>query len=358
MSKVTNEIVLKALANVIDPELKKDVVSLGFVKNLDIEDGRVSCQIAVATSASPIKDKLKQQAVGNLLEIPGVKEAYVEMLTHVRSTSPANTPIPGIKNIIPISSAKGGVGKSTVSANLAMALSKKGAKVGLMDADIYGPSIPTLLNVTESPTPKENNVIIPVEKYGIKVMSMGFFLPQDKAVIWRGPMLNKMITQFLKGVEWGELDYLLIDLPPGTGDVQLTLCQQVPLTGAVIVSTPQTVALNIAKKGMAMFQQLNCPIIGIIENMSYYQIPNGEKDYIFGENGAKKFAEELQLPFLGEIPIATTIRQQSDEGVPIVEADINSPHAQAFVAAAEKLASQVETMHTSGDVPQEIKLTF
>ncbi|WP_372366637.1 Mrp/NBP35 family ATP-binding protein [Candidatus Uabimicrobium sp. HlEnr_7] len=355
MSDLTNEIVLKALADIVDPSLGKDIVSLGVVKNLQIEDARVSCEIQLAMQG---KNHLKKQAIDRILEIPGVKEANVEIVIVKGNSVSGNSPIPGIKNIIPISSAKGGVGKSTVSANLAMALSKTGAKVGLMDADIYGPSIPTLLNVTESPTPKDNNVIIPVEKYGIKVMSMGFFLPKDKAVIWRGPMLNKMITQFLKGVDWGELDYLLIDLPPGTGDVQLTLCQQVPLTGAVIVSTPQIVALNIAKKGMAMFQQLNCPLIGIIENMSYYQIPDGEKDYIFGEGGAKKFAEELDLPFLGEIPIATSIRKQSDIGIPIVESEPESSYAKAFIAVAEKLASQINAMHSSGDVPQEIKLTF
>lgn len=347
MNKLSEDVILKAMTNVIDPNSGKDIVSLGFVKNVKIEDGRVLCQLV--STASPAKDQLKQQAVDNILSVPGVKEVNIEMTAQANSGA---FPIPGIKNIIPISSAKGGVGKSTVSANLAIALAKTGAKVGLMDADIYGPSIPTLLGITEAPTPKEDNTIIPVEKYGIKVISMGFFLPKDKAVIWRGPMLNKMITQFLKGVEWGQLDYLLIDLPPGTGDVQLTLCQQVPLTGAVIVSTPQLVALNIAKKGMAMFQQLNCPILGVVENMSYYLTKDGEKDYIFGENGAKAFASELGLSFLGEIPIATSIRKQSDEGTPIVQATPEDPHAKSFISIAEKLMSQIST------APEEIKMTF
>jgi len=252
--------------------------------------------------------------------------------------------IPKVKNIIPVASGKGGVGKSTVSANLALALAKTGAKVGIMDADVYGPSIPTILGITEKPL-SVGNRILPVEKYGIKIISMGFFVPANDAVIWRGPMLHKMVQDFLGTVDWGELDYLIVDLPPGTGDIQLSLCQTIPITGAVIVSTPQDVAWNVAQKAIAMFNKLNAPVLGVIENMSSYVCSHcGQKDEIFGTGGAKRAAGRLGIPFLGEIPLVTSIRSTADKGDPIVHSDPGHPSAQSMIKIAEKLAGQVKTI--------------
>ncbi len=256
--------------------------------------------------------------------------------------------LPNIKNIIAVASGKGGVGKSTVSANLALALQQGGAKVGLMDADVYGPSIPMILNITEKPRSTGERVI-PVEKYGLKVISTGFFLPANEAVIWRGPMLNKMIQDFLKIVDWGELDTLVIDLPPGTGDVQLTLCQSIALTGAVIVSTPQDVAWNVAQKAIVMFDKLNTPILGIVENMSQYICSHcGTQDEIFGKGGAQAAAKNLEIPFLGAISLTSSIRRASDEGKPIVLAEPSSVPAKEIFSIAKKLLEQIEVRRVSG----------
>ena len=292
--------------------------------------------------------------------------------------------IPTIKHVVAVASGKGGVGKSTVSANLALALSKRGARVGLMDADVYGPSIPGILGVTSGPevTPQRRIIpplvrvpsgpapsgaaspsakatsggIIPVQQDGLAVISMAFFMKPEEAVIWRGPMLHKTVEQFLGTVEWGDLDYLIVDLPPGTGDVQLSLCQLIPITGAVIVSTPQDVALNIAQKAIAMFKKLNTLILGIIENMSGYVCPHcGTRDDVFGSGGARKTAERLGLPFLGEIPLATVIRETSDAGTPIVLSQPGSPSAKAFAAAAEALAAQVSVRARQRE---GVKVTF
>jgi len=264
--------------------------------------------------------------------------------------------IPTIKHVVAVASGKGGVGKSTVSANLALALSKRGARVGLMDADVYGPSIPTILGVSTEPQVTAERRIIPVESSGLKVISMAFFMKPGEAVIWRGPMLHKTVEQFLGTVEWGDLEYLIVDLPPGTGDVQLSLCQIIPLTGAVIVSTPQDVALNVAQKAMVMFKKLNTPILGIIENMSGYVCPHcGRRDDVFGSGGARKTAERLGIPFLGEIPLATVIRETSDAGTPIVLSQPDSPSAKAFAAAAEALAAQVSVRARQRE---GVKVTF
>ncbi len=261
-----------------------------------------------------------------------------------------------IKHIIPIASGKGGVGKSTVSANLALALAKTGAKVGLMDVDVYGPSIPTMLGITEGPQVDAQNRISPVEQYGVKVVSMGFFMKPGEAAIWRGPMLHKTVQQFLTGVLWGELDYLIGDLPPGTGDVTLSLCQSIPITGAVIVSTPQDVALNVAQKSIAMFKKLNAPILGIIENMSAYVCPHcGKRDEIFGTGGARQTAERLGIPFLGAIPLSTPIRIAADAGKPLVLSEPNSPAAQAFVSIATQFAAQASIRALQHE---PVKVTF
>ena len=255
--------------------------------------------------------------------------------------------IPKVKEVVAVASGKGGVGKSTVCANLALALTKTGAKVGLMDADVYGPSIPTILGVKEKPGSVDNR-IVPVEKYGIKVISMGLFIPANDAVIWRGPMLHKMVQDFLGVVDWGELDYLLIDLPPGTGDIQLSLCQTIPLTGAVIVSTPQEVAWNVAQKAIVMFDKLNAPILGIVENMSYFACGHcGTREEIFGSGGAKKAAELLGIPYLGEIPLVTAIRKTADQGDPVVHSDPQSESSKNFIQIAKKMMLEVRKRNSA-----------
>ncbi len=260
-----------------------------------------------------------------------------------------NQLIPKVKNIIPVASGKGGVGKSTVSANLAIALSKLGARVGLMDADVYGPTIPVLMGASDTPM-QEGGKLIPPLCYGIKIISMGFFLPKGDAVIWRGPMLAKVIDQFLGTVDWGELDYLIVDLPPGTGDIQLSLCQKIPLTGAVIVSTPQDLAFNVAEKAITMFKKLHTPVLGLVENMSGFECKKcGHEEEIFGSGGARRYAETHKIPFLGAIPISTDIRVTSDEGRPIVESQPDSSGARAFMQIAEHLMNQLNFANPEGE---------
>ena len=359
---ITQDHILNALRSVQDPDLKRDIVSLGFIKNVTVQNDRVSFTIELTTPACPVRDQMKEQARGVVASLPGVTQVDITMTSQVRRSIPSQPTgglIPTIKNVIPIASGKGGVGKSTVSANLALALARSGARVGVMDADVYGPSIPTLLGITAQPAVDEHNRITPVEQDRLKIISMGFFMKLEEAVVWRGPMLHKTVEQFLGGVEWGELDYLLCDLPPGTGDIQLSLCQMIPITGAVIVSTPQDVALNVAQKAIAMFKKLNAPILGIIENMSYYLCPHcGKRDDIFGSGGARKIAERLNIPFLGEIPLATPIRIASDAGKPIVLTDPDSSAAKAFIAAAENLAAQVSIRGMQGELAPQVKVTF
>ncbi len=268
-----------------------------------------------------------------------------------QTQAPTRKLLPGVKIIIAVASGKGGVGKSTVSANLALALARTGASVGLMDADVYGPSIPTILGITEKPAMTADDRVSPVERYGVKVISTGFFVPQHEAVIWRGPMLHKMIQDLLGVVDWGTLDYLLIDLPPGTGDVQLSLCQSIPLTGAVIVSTPQDVAWNVAQKAILMFDKLNAPILGIVENMSHHVCSHcGGREEIFGTGGARRAAERLEIPYLGEIPLITSLRKTADEGDPVVHSAPASAEAKTFIGIAERLATQVGIRNAKGSV--------
>ena len=370
---VTTEQVLNALKTVQDPDLKRDLVSLGFIKNLTVNGGRVAFAIELTTPACPVRELMKEQAASAVNTIPGVVSVDITMTSQVRSSinppgptsagaaagQPSSSLIPTIKNVIPIASGKGGVGKSTVTANLAHALARAGARVGVMDADVYGPSIPTILGVKGEPEADELNRITPLEQDGLKVMSMGFFIKPEEAVVWRGPMLHKTVQQFLGGVLWGELDYLLVDLPPGTGDVQLSLCQSIPITGAVIVSTPQDVALNVAQKAIAMFKKLNAPVLGIIENMSHYVCAHcGAQDDIFGTGGARKIAERLNIPFLGEIPLETRVRTASDAGRPLVLTEPESPAAKAFTKAAENLAAQVSIRAMQGELIPQVKVTF
>ena len=359
---VTTEQILNALRTVQDPDLKRDIVELGFVKNLTVQGGRVAFTIELTTPACPVRDLLKDQAREAVSAVPGVSDVQVSMSAQVRRSMAAAQPggllPPTVKHVVAIASGKGGVGKSTVTANLALALAASGSRIGVMDADVYGPSIPTILGINVEPEVDEKNRITPVEQNGLKVISMGFFMKPEDAVVWRGPMLHKTVQQFLGGVLWGDIDYLLVDLPPGTGDVQLSLCQSIALAGAVIVSTPQDVALNVAQKAIAMFRKLNTPILGIIENMSHYVCPHcGTRDDIFGTGGAQAIAERMQLPFLGAIPLSTAIRTSADAGRPVVLSEPASPAAKAFTAASEQLAAQV-SIRAMQQQASQVKVTF
>lgn len=357
MGNITESMVLDALRNVKDPDLGRDIVALGFVKDVKICDGLVGFTIELTTPACPVREQMKSQAQQYVSRIPGVTDVNVKMTAQVRPTGAQMREklIPKVKNIIPVGSGKGGVGKSTVAANLALALHRMGARVGLMDADVYGPSIPNIMGV-KGQVKAENNKMLPLMQHGIGVMSMGFFLPEHEAAIMRGPMLHKAIEQFLGQVEWGELDYLLVDLPPGTGDVQLSLCQIIPLTGAVVVSTPQDVALKVAQKAITMFRKLQCPILGLVENMSYYVCPHcGQQDNIFSSGGAQRYCMMNSVPFLGAIPLATRIRETADSGAPIVVSDPTSELAQAYMKVAEQMAAQVsvQALSAQGMTPSD-----
>ncbi len=351
--KIHPQDVLKALTAVKDPDLHRDIVSLGFVKDLEVGDNRVSFSIELTTPACPVRDQLAATAK-QVVQALGVEDVQVRMTSNVTSAKgPKPSMIPQVKNTVAVASGKGGVGKSTVAANLAVALMRAGAKVGLMDTDVYGPSVPILMGGSEEPHVVEGK-IEPPTAYGIKIISMAYFLPKDKAVIWRGPMLHKTIQQFLGEVRWGELDYLMMDLPPGTGDIQLSLSQTIPLTGAVIVSTPQDLALTVASKAIAMFQQLKVPILGIVENMSYYVCPQcGHREDIFGHGGAREAANKLGFPFLGEIPLDVAIRIQSDSGEPVA-LDETTANGKAFQDVAGALAAQISIANFQ--VPQIINL--
>ena len=350
------------LTQIKDPDLGRDIVTLGFVKDLQIDGENVSFAIELTTPACPVRDQMKGDAHRAVLSLPGVTNVEIEMTSKVRGTQSEQKDklIPLVKNIVPVGSGKGGVGKSTVSANLAIALAKLGARVGLMDADVYGPSIPTIMGAHVPPTAGNGN-ITPVLRYGVEIVSMGFFVPKGEATIWRGPMLSKVVEKFLGGVEWGELDYLLVDLPPGTGDVQLSLCQMIPLTGAAVVSTPQDLAFNVAEKAVSMFNKLRTPILGLVENMSGFECRHcGRREEIFGSGGARRFAMANEIPFLGEIPLSTDIRTTSDEGNPIVQSMPESPSARAFFRVAENLAAQISTLTLGGvssDRPEIAEIT-
>jgi ATP-binding protein involved in chromosome partitioning len=348
-TQVTKERVLDALRQIIDPDLHRDIVSLGMIKQLEIRDTEkgavVSFTFELTTPACPVRDRFKSSAEQVVSAIPGVAGVNVTMSANVRSSAPQSQggqiELPNVKNIVAIASGKGGVGKSTVAANLAASLAATGAKVGLLDADVYGPSVPAMMGVHEG-IRAENKRLIPNEAFGVKLMSLGFMTEGNRPVIWRGPMVGQAVKQMLNDVEWGELDYLLVDLPPGTGDAPLTLIQSIPLTGVVVVTTPQDVALGIATKSLTMFRNLRVPVLGIVENMSYFECPDcGSRHHIFSHGGGETASSTLKVPFLGEVPLNQRVRESGDEGRPLPATEPGDPAAEAFAQIARKLAAQV-----------------
>ena len=341
---LTQELITNVLKTVKYPGYSRDIVSFGLLKNIAVNDGAVSVTLELTTANPELAQQLKQECDRALRSLPEVKLVHLDVKMPAGSpTAAAQTPwsqqtkVPGISRIVAVASGKGGVGKSTCSVNLACALQHLGARVGLLDCDIYGPSIPLMMGIRQRPTLNDQEKMIPLSNHGVKLMSMGFLLEGDAPVIWRGPMIMKTIQQFFSAVEWGQLDYLLVDLPPGTGDAQLSLCQTVPLDGGVIVTTPQEASLGVVRKGIAMFEKVNVPILGIIENMSYFMTPQGERVEIFGHGGGHAEAERQNIPFLGEIPIFTAIREGGDRGVPVVVSSPSEPSGQPFIQIAEGL---------------------
>ncbi|WP_448576959.1 iron-sulfur cluster carrier protein ApbC [Thermomicrobium sp.] len=344
MSELTRERVLEALRPVQDPELHRSLVDLGMIKEVTIEGASVRIQVELTTPACPLRERIREDVVRAVRALPGVQTVEVGFSSRVRAAGtglPDRQPIPGVKNTIAVASGKGGVGKSTVAVNLAVALAQEGATVGLLDADVYGPSIPLMLGAEEQPGLVDNK-IIPGRAYGIAVMSVGYILDPEKALIWRGPLVSQLIRQFLSDVQWGDLDYLVIDLPPGTGDVQLTLVQTIPLSGAIIVTTPQDVALADAIKGLQMFREVKTPVLGIVENMSYFVCPHcGHVAEIFGSGGGERVANKYGVPLLGQIPIDPSVREGGDRGVPVVVGQPDSSTAKAFREAARQAAARL-----------------
>ena len=336
--------VLDALKVVRDPDLNRDIVSLGFIKDLRLDEGRIAFTIELTTPACPVKDQMRDQARAAVMQIPGVTSVDVNMSARVREAVGADGPrqsMPGVKNVIAVGAGKGGVGKTTVAVNIAIALAKCGGKVGIIDADIYGPNVPIMLGLKTQLT-TDGQKIVPAEKYGLQVISMGFLTQDDAPIIWRGPMLHGALQQFFREVAWKDLDYLVVDLPPGTGDVALSLSQTVPVAGAIVVTTPQQVSLADSRRAVAMYKKLNIPTLGVIENMSYFVCRDcGHEADIFGRGGGEEMATTLGVPFLGRIPIYQPIREGSDAGVPLLISEPESPAGRAFMAAAEQAAAQV-----------------
>lgn len=348
MQTVTQEQVLEALKKVQDPELHRDIVSLGMVKSLAVSNGKVAFTVELTTPACPLRESIENDCRNALGAVPGVKDLEITFGAQVRgSKSGAGQTdlLPTVKNVVLVAAGKGGVGKSTVAANLAVALKMHGAATGLLDADIYGPSVPMMMGVKEEPGKIEVNggvKIAPVLAHGVPVMSIGFFLDPDQAVIWRGPMLGKALHQLMADVHWGDLDYLVVDMPPGTGDVQITFSQQLKVSGAVLVATPQEVALADVIRAKTMFDKVMIPIVGIVENMSYFICDGcGKNHEIFSRGGAQKAAERFKLPYLGEIPITPMLREGGDRGVPILIQDPRSAVSKSFLEIAAKLAGQL-----------------
>ncbi len=346
---VTADQVLSSLRQVIDPELHKDIVSMGMIKDLEINDGKVGFTLQLTTPACPFNSEIEQD-VRNSMESIGVKDLNLKVTARVTEGRAISLDeiLPGVMNIVAVASGKGGVGKTTVSVNLALSLAKTGAKVGLLDADIYGPSVPLMLGINQTPE-VTNNKIQPILSRDIKVVSMGFFYEQSQqAGIYRGPIVSGIVKQFLTDVNWGDLDYLIIDLPPGTGDAPLTLAQTIPITGILIVTTPQEVAMNVAVKALGMFSKLNVPILGIIENMSYFMCPHcQQRIHVFGKGGGKKVSDRFNVPFLGEIPLHSQIMEGSDVGKPVSISEIASIETKAFTDVAKTVAGRISIIATT-----------
>ena len=347
LNMLTDDDIKNALKAIKYPGYSRDIVSFGLVKQIAAKDGAVSVSMQLTTNSPDVASQIRSESERVLKALPGVSRVHVEV--NLQGASAAAAPqgawaqqqkVPGIRRIVAVASGKGGVGKSTVSVNLACGLQHLGMKVGLLDCDIYGPSIPLMMGVHERPTISEAEKMVPPSNHGVKLMSMGFLVEGDQPVIWRGPMIMKTIQQFFSAVEWGDLDVLLVDLPPGTGDAQLSLCQTVPLDGGVIVTTPQEASLGVVRKGIAMFQKVNVPILGIVENMSYFTTPASERVEIFGHGGGQAEAARQKLAFLGEVPLFTEIREGGDCGVPVVVSAPDQPPGQAFIRIAETLRQQ------------------
>jgi ATP-binding protein involved in chromosome partitioning len=338
---LTKDSILAALKNVQEPELRKDLVSLNMIHDLEIIGDLVKFTILLTTPACPLKTKIESEARAAVMSVPGVSKVEIKLESNVpndgRSRGLMQLPI---RNAVAIASGKGGVGKTTIAVNVAVALAQSGARVGLLDADIYGPNIPTMMGVGRLPPPTKEK-LVPAEAYGVKMMSIGFLVRPDQPLIWRGPMLHSAIRQFLSDVEWGELDYLIVDLPPGTGDAALSLTQSLPLSGGVIVTLPQHVSMEDARRGMEMFRQLNVPILGVVENMSYLELADGSRLDIFGSGGGEQLAKEGNVPFFGTIPIDAEVRVGGDNGKPVIVKNPKSPTASALRRIAEQIAAKV-----------------
>jgi len=370
---INKEQVKSALSQILHHSEQRDLISLDLVQDVIVQDKYVSFTLEFPEKDEALEDQLREKCEEAIQKFVD-KEAIVDIQMAVNlskkkemeSTKPGQQQaqqqeiLPGVKNIIAVASGKGGVGKSTVAVNIAAALAKKGHKVGLMDTDIYGPSIPTMFNIHDRPNITTQKKLVPHEKYGIKLVSMGFLVDVDQAMVWRGPMATSAVKQFMTDVEWGELDYLIMDLPPGTGDIQLTIVQTVPLTGAVIVSTPQTVALDDARKGVAMFKKVNVPVLGVVENMAYFTPPDmpDKKYYIFGEGGATLLAQEMNVPVLGEVPLQQTLREGGDSGKPIVLEDTESPAATALMEVTGNMQQQLAVRLKEQSATKKVDIKF
>ena len=344
MSQVTEQLILDGLRQIQDPDLHKDIVTLGFIKDLKIDGGHVSFRIVLTTPACPVKAEMESAAREIVGALPGVVSVSVTMDAEVPKGRGLGEKIAveGVRNIVAVSSGKGGVGKSTVAVNLAVSLALDGARVGLMDMDVYGPNVPIMMGASDARPEVDVNKLIPIEAYGVKLMSMALLQPGDKPMIVRGPILHGLVKQFLSDVKWGELDYLIVDMPPGTGDVQLSLAQLVPVQGAVLVTTPQDVSVADVRRALRMFETVAIPVLGIVENMSYFLAPDtGIRYDIFGEGGGEKLANAYHVPFLGAIPLGIDVREGGDKGLPVVVSHPDSPQALAFRRVAEEIARQV-----------------
>ena len=363
MANLTRETVLTSLRTVMDPDLNQDLVSLNMIQDLEVEaDGAVSLRVVLTTPACPLKAKIESDVRNAVTSVLGVRTVKIKMDAQVKARGNASpsgsTSIAGVEHIIAVSSGKGGVGKSTVAVNLACALAAEGARVGLMDADVYGPNIPTMMGVTEQPVmqnhPERGEIFLPPTAHGIKVMSMGFLIQQDQPLVWRGPMLHSIVNQFCHKVDWGKLDYLIVDMPPGTGDVQLSLAQLVPVTGAVLVTTPQEVSMQDVRKAYHMFEKVRVPVLGIVENMSYFKCDGCDKQhFLFGKDGGKTLSQKFKIPLLSQLPFIPMVREGGDEGRPIVLASPDSEVSRSFRDLAKKVAQQASILAHQGIDPAQ-----